>query len=68
VGASLAAPLTELENYLQKGRGYLLPVDWHEVGNDQYTLMKPNANHLDEWLRVTAKLPQWQVYLPEELT
>jgi hypothetical protein len=61
-------PLAELEDYLQNGKGFLFPIDWLEIENEQYSLVKPKQNHLNEWLRVIANLPQWQVYMPGDLT
>jgi hypothetical protein len=60
-------PLAELQDYLQNGKGYLLPIDWSEDDHGHYTLAKPKKNHLNEWLRMIAKHPQWQVYLPDVL-
>ncbi len=55
-------PLGELEDFLQNGQGYLLPLDWNDSG-----LTKPSTNHLHEWQRLINKLPSWQLYLPESL-
>ncbi len=54
-------PLGELEDYLEEGKGYLLPLDWNESG-----LCKLRANHLHEWQRLINKFPDWQLYIPEE--
>ncbi len=55
-------PLGELEDFLQNGQGYLLPLDWDDSG-----LTKPAGNHFHEWQRLINKLPRWQLYLPENL-
>lgn len=55
-------PMGELLDYLQHGRGYLLPLDWDKTG-----LKAPRHNHLQEWQRFISQLPQWQIFLPQQL-
>jgi len=55
-------PMGELEDYMQRGRGYLLPLDWDDNG-----LKKLEKNHFHEWQRFINQLNNWQLYLPEEL-
>ncbi len=55
-------PLGELEDFLRNGKGYLFPIDWNELG-----LVNPSIKHVNEWRRFVNKLPNWQVYLPENL-
>ena len=49
-------PLAELSDFMQNGRGYLLPLDWKE--DDILPLSK---SHLDEWRRFIKALPNWQL-------
>lgn len=56
------APLGELEDYMQHGRGYLLPLDWNDRG-----LIQLRPHHLSEWQRLVNQLPNWQLFLPQEL-
>ncbi len=54
-------PLGELLDYLQNGRGYLMPLDWSEQQ------LKPlSDHHLLEWRRFCHGLAQWQVLVPED--
>ena len=55
-------PLGELDDFLRKGRGFLMPVDWDDRG-----LIKPKPAHLQEWQRFSNKLDHWQVFQPIEL-
>ncbi len=55
-------PLGELFDFLQHGRGYLLPLDWDETG-----LKPPRHSHLQEWQRFISQLPQWRIFLPQQL-
>jgi len=55
-------PLGELLDFLQHGRGYLLPLDWDETG-----LKPPRPSHLQEWQRFVSQLPQWRIFLPQQL-
>jgi len=60
-------PLAELEDYLQNGQGYLLPLEWDNTDLEQAKLVKSNPIHLSEWQRLINKQPQWQLFLPSEL-
>ena len=55
-------PLGELLDFLQHGRGYLLPLDWDKTG-----LKPPRHSHLQEWQRFISQLPQWRIFLPQQL-
>jgi len=52
-------PLGELQDFLECGHGYLLPLDWHGA-----ELVTPKPQHLQEWLRFTNKFDQWQLFQP----
>ena len=49
-------PLAELADFMQNGRGYLLPLDWNEQG-----LKTLNIDHLNEWRRFISPLDKWQL-------
>ncbi len=55
-------PLGELEDFLQQGKGVILPLDWDDSG-----LLQPKINHLQEWQRFVNNLPNWDLYLPKKL-
>ena len=52
-------PLGELDDYLNKGYGYVQPVDWDSSG-----LVKLQIKHLHEWQRFIINLPKWNIYVP----
>lgn len=54
--AAWEPPLGELKDFLEGGRGYLLPLDWN---NDQWQAIK--SVHLDEWRRFCFTLENWQL-------
>jgi len=49
-------PLAELSDFMQNGKGYLLPLDWKD---DDIVCL--NKKHLDEWRRFIRALPNWQL-------
>lgn len=49
-------PLAELSDFMQNGKGYLLPIDWK---NDDILCL--SKKHLDEWRRFIKALPNWQL-------
>ncbi len=53
-------PLGELLDYMQNGRGYLLPLDW-----SRGQLQPLSAHHLNEWRRFANSINHWQVLQPE---
>ncbi len=53
-------PMGELEDYLQDGRGYLLPLDWNDAG-----LCQLRVNHFHEWQRIINKFPSWKLFIPK---
>lgn len=55
-------PLAELSDFMQNGKGYLLPLDWRE---DSFRKLK--NTHLNEWRRFIAQLPDWQLLQLEDL-
>ena len=55
-------PLGELEDFLQNGRGYLLPLDWNGE-----SLKKIQEKHLSEWIRFASQLADWQIFCPMAL-
>jgi hypothetical protein len=60
--ASWEPPMGELMDFLQLGRGYLMPLDWK---NNKFG---PVSNlHLDEWRRCCFQLEQWQVLQQENI-
>jgi len=58
---SWEAPLGELEDYLNQGFGYILPLDWHASELQQLQL-----KHLQEWQRFTNNLASWTLYIPSK--
>jgi hypothetical protein len=52
-------PLGELADYLNKGYGYVQPVDWDNSGQ-----VKLQSKHLHEWQRFIKNLPKWKLYVP----
>ncbi len=54
-------PLAELSDFMQNGKGYLLPLDWK--GENILPLSK---RHLDEWRRFVKTLPNWQLLQIED--
>ncbi len=55
-------PLGELGDFLQQGKGVILPLDWDDSG-----LLQPKINHLQEWQRFVNTLSNWDLYIPEQL-
>ncbi|MCP3673485.1 MAG: DUF2868 domain-containing protein [Gammaproteobacteria bacterium] len=55
-------PLGELEDFLQQGKGVILPLDWDDSG-----LLQSKFNHLQEWQRFVNTLPNWELYIPKKL-
>lgn len=55
-------PMGELADYMQKTRGYLLPLDWQ---NGQ--LCPPQKQHLEEWRYFISAMSNWQLYQPSTL-
>src|SRR5690606_37414288 len=55
-------PMGELEDYLRKGRGLVLPLDW-----DERALQPVKPVHLQEWRRFSGALADWHVLQIEEL-
>lgn len=53
-------PLGELLDYMQNGRGYLLPLDW-----SRGQLQPLSQRHLNEWRRFAYSIQHWQVLQPE---
>lgn len=54
-------PLGELLDYMQNGRGYLLPLDWSSGQ------LKPiSQHHLNEWRRFANSIKRWQVLQLED--
>ncbi|MBV1908337.1 MAG: DUF2868 domain-containing protein [Kangiellaceae bacterium] len=49
-------PMGELRDFMQNGRGYLMPLDW-----DTGQFKSLSDNHLAEWRRFTQVLPDWQI-------
>jgi len=49
-------PLAELADFMQNGRGYLLPLDWNEE-----SLKSLDVDHLNEWRRFILPLDEWQL-------
>ncbi|MDQ7050991.1 MAG: DUF2868 domain-containing protein [Enterobacterales bacterium] len=49
-------PLGELADYLENGKGYVLPVDWK-----QDHLIVLSDFHLDEWRRFIQPISNWQL-------
>ena len=49
-------PLGELLDYMQNGRGYILPLDW-----SRGTIQSLSENHLNEWRRFVNSIQHWQV-------
>ncbi len=49
-------PLAELADFMQNGKGYLLPLDWQ--GDEIQNLSEP---HLNEWRRFINHLANWQL-------
>lgn len=49
-------PLAELADFMQNGKGYLLPLDWSDDG-----IQPLSKTHLDEWRRFILQLPSWQL-------
>jgi len=55
-------PLAELADFMQNGRGYLLPLDWND---EQLKSLK--QIHLDEWRRFVQPLSRWQLLQLENI-
>ncbi len=49
-------PLAELSDFMQNGKGYLLPLDWNKQG---FKVLKDI--HLNEWRRFVFHQPNWQL-------
>lgn len=49
-------PLAELADFMQNGKGYLLPVDWNNAG-----FVTLNKAHFEEWQRFISQFEQWQI-------
>lgn len=57
-------PMGELEDYLRRSRGLVLPLDWDEHAR---ALQPTKPVHLQEWRRFCGALPDWHVLQIEEL-
>lgn len=55
-------PLAELSDFMQNGKGYLLPLDWKDEN-----ILCLSKRHLDEWRRFMKTLPNWQLLQLESL-
>jgi hypothetical protein len=55
-------PLAELADFMQNGKGYLLPLDWQ--ADEMQALSEP---HLNEWRRFVNHLANWQLLHLESL-
>lgn len=60
--ASWEPPMGELKDFLQHGKGYLMPLDWTDAGFREVA-----GIHLDEWRRFCYDLDSWQLLQPKDL-
>ncbi|NRA62516.1 MAG: DUF2868 domain-containing protein [Psychrobium sp.] len=60
--AAWEPPMGELKDFLDQGRGIIMPLDFKE---QQW---QPLSQHyLDEWRRFSHQLDNWKIYVDEEL-
>jgi hypothetical protein len=55
-------PLAELSDFMQNGKGFLMPLDWDDKG-----IKSLSPIHLEEWQRFVYQLPEWQLITPRVL-
>ena len=60
--ASWEPPMGELQDFLQLGHGYLMPLDWQQQRFNPITDL-----HLDEWRRFCHQLKDWTLLQPKDL-
>lgn len=54
-------PMGELQDFMEMHQGLLFPINYNKT-----TLINPAINHLQEWQRFTAKIPNWDIYQPSK--
>lgn len=50
-------PMGELQDYMEHTQGLLYPVNYKKE-----KVIPPESNHLEEWQRFIAKIPNWGIY------